>query len=122
VSDPCVDPLADEGLGNSAYLVELGDGRALDETNRPGPPLVGEDDPLSALPAAHVQRLLTEGALVVDVRPVVAFTAAHVPGSVSVPLQPVFVTRLGWLTEHDQPLVIVRDEDQDPGGSVEVEA
>jgi hypothetical protein len=26
---PAIHPLVDEGLGNSAYLVELGDGRAL---------------------------------------------------------------------------------------------
>lgn len=84
MTDPSVDPLVDEGLGNSAHLVELGDGRALDETHRPGPPLVGEDDRLAALPAVQVQQLLTEGALVVDVRPVVAFAAAHVPGSVEV--------------------------------------
>jgi hydroxyacylglutathione hydrolase len=122
VTDPCVDPLADEGLGNSAYLVELGDGRALDETNRPGPPLVGEDDPLSALPAAQVQRLLTEGALVVGRATRRRLRRRARARSVSVPLRPVFATRLGWLTEHDQPLVIVRDEDQDPGGSVEVEA
>nr|WP_269813163.1 MBL fold metallo-hydrolase [Ornithinimicrobium sediminis] len=87
------------------YFLRLG------ETNRQGPPLVGEDDRLAALPTAQVQQLLTEGALVVDVRPVADFAAAHVPGSVSIPLRPVFATWLGWLTEHDRPLVIVRDED-----------
>jgi glyoxylase-like metal-dependent hydrolase (beta-lactamase superfamily II) len=29
MSDPTVIPLVDEGLGNSSYLVDLGDGRAL---------------------------------------------------------------------------------------------
>ncbi|WP_114906016.1 MBL fold metallo-hydrolase [Ornithinimicrobium murale] len=91
------------------YFLRLG------EINRLGPPLVGEDDQLAALPVGQVQQLVADGALVVDVRPVDAFSAAHVPGSVSIPLRPVFATWLGWLTEHDRPLVIVRDETQDPG-------
>src|SRR5919198_4755595 len=36
---PRVEPLVDEGLGNSSYLVDLGDGRALalDPSRHPGP-------------------------------------------------------------------------------------
>jgi glyoxylase-like metal-dependent hydrolase (beta-lactamase superfamily II)/rhodanese-related sulfurtransferase len=86
----------------------------LAEINRQGPPPVSEADRLVALPVPQVQRLLAEGALVVDVRPVDDFSAAHVPGSISIPLRPAFATWLGWLTEHDQPLVVVRNDDQDP--------
>jgi rhodanese-related sulfurtransferase len=42
------------------------------------------------------------------------FGAGHVPGSVSIPLRPVFATWLGWLVEADKPIVVVRNADQDP--------
>lgn len=90
------------------YFLRLG------EISRQGPALVGEDDRLSNLSLAQVQQLHAHGAAVVDVRPVEDFSTAHIPGSVSIPLRPVFATWLGWLTEHDQALVIVRNEDQDP--------
>jgi rhodanese-related sulfurtransferase len=42
------------------------------------------------------------------------FGAGHVPGSVSIPLRPVFATWLGWLVDADKPIVVVRNTDQDP--------
>ncbi|MCA1783886.1 MAG: MBL fold metallo-hydrolase, partial [Intrasporangiaceae bacterium] len=90
------------------YFLRLG------EINRQGPALVGEDDRLPDLSLARVQQLQTRGAAVVDVRSVQDFSTAHIPGSVSIPLRPVFATWLGWLIEHDRPLVIVRNKDQDP--------
>jgi rhodanese-related sulfurtransferase len=51
---------------------------------------------------------------VVDVRPVADYAAGHLPGSVSIPLRPVFASWLGWLLPPDVPLVIVRNPDQDP--------
>jgi len=89
------------------YFLRLG------EINRRGPVLV-EGDTLTPLPLAEVRRLRSAGAEVVDVRPVADFAAAHVPGSVSIPLRPVFATWLGWLVPADRPLVIVRNADQDP--------
>jgi rhodanese-related sulfurtransferase len=52
---------------------------------------------------------------VIDVRPVADFAAAHMPGSVSIPLRPVFATWLGWLLPTARPLIVVRNADQDPG-------
>jgi len=39
MSDPVIEPIVDEGLGNSAYLVDVGGGRALaiDPSRHPGP-------------------------------------------------------------------------------------
>jgi hydroxyacylglutathione hydrolase len=48
------------------------------------------------------------------VRPLEDFAAAHVPGSVSIPLRPVFATWLGWLVPPDRPVVVVRNAEQDP--------
>ncbi|QIK75715.1 MBL fold metallo-hydrolase [Nocardioides piscis] len=90
------------------YFLTLG------EINRRGPELVkGENFPV--LTADEVVRLRASGAQVVDVRPVRDFADAHVPGSVSIPLRPVFATWLGWLVDAGTPIVIVRDADQDPG-------
>ena len=85
----------------------------LGELNRRGPALVSGDTP-HPLKAPEVARLQAGGAEVVDVRPVVDFAAGHVPGSLSIPLRPVFATWLGWLVPADRPLVIVRNADQDP--------
>lgn len=88
------------------YFLRLG------EINRRGPaPVSG--DVLRPLSADDVARLATEGAQLVDVRPVPDFARAHVPGSVSIPLRPVFATWLGWLAEPDRSIVIVRNTDQD---------
>lgn len=89
------------------YFLRLG------EINRRGPAAV-EGDTLHALTAADVARLITAGAQVVDVRPLADFGAGHVPGSVSIPLRPVFATWLGWLIDADKPIVVVRNPDQDP--------
>ena len=97
-----------ESLGSfPPYFLRLG------EINRRGPaPVTG--DTLGSLSAGDVARLATEGAQLVDVRPVPDFAEAHVPGSVSIPLRPVFATWLGWLVEADRPIIIVRNTDQDP--------
>lgn len=90
------------------YFLRLG------EVNRRGPTLLDEDEILPGLTAAEVARLQASGAEVVDVRPAAEFGAGHVPGSVSIPLRPVFASWLGWLVDADKPLVIVRNTDQDP--------
>lgn len=89
------------------YFLRLG------EINRRGPAAV-EGDALTPLAPADVARLTASGAQVVDVRPVADFGAGHVPGSVSIPLRPVFATWLGWLVDSDRPIVVVRNADQDP--------
>ncbi|MEO6143116.1 MAG: MBL fold metallo-hydrolase [Dermatophilaceae bacterium] len=89
------------------YFLRLG------EINRRGPALL-DGDTLRVLDVSELARLRASGAQVVDVRPVGDFAAAHVPGSLSIPLRPVFATWLGWLVPPDKPLVIVRNLDQDP--------
>ncbi|MFP5253056.1 MAG: MBL fold metallo-hydrolase [Actinomycetes bacterium] len=86
----------------------------LAEINRRGPGLVDEDDTLPELTPADVARLQTSGVDVVDVRPVADFAAGHLPGSLSIPLRAAFATWLGWLVDGDRPVVVVRNDDQDP--------
>jgi glyoxylase-like metal-dependent hydrolase (beta-lactamase superfamily II)/rhodanese-related sulfurtransferase len=87
--------------------------RRLAEVNRRGPATAGRPSSVLALSPAEVVRAQVDGVEIVDVRPVDDFAASHVPGSLSVPLRPAFATWLGWLVELDQPVVIVRNPDQD---------
>lgn len=86
----------------------------LADANRRGPAVVESDGAeLAALPVPAVHRIRAGGGLVVDVRPVVDYAAAHVLWALSIPLRPQFATWLGWLVPPDRPVVIVRDERQD---------
>jgi hydroxyacylglutathione hydrolase len=86
----------------------------LREVNRRGPRLLGDDDRmLPELPIEEVRRLLEDGAVLVDVRPVGAFAAGHPAGALSIALRPAFATWLGWLVEADRPLVFVLAAGQD---------
>jgi glyoxylase-like metal-dependent hydrolase (beta-lactamase superfamily II)/rhodanese-related sulfurtransferase len=88
--------------------------------NRRGAPRHGASRPvLPALTAAHVAELAAGGATIVDARPVVAFAAAHIPGSLSDALRPAFATWLGWLASPDRPLIAVLDTGQDRAELVE---
>ncbi|HEY0951656.1 MBL fold metallo-hydrolase [Nocardioides sp.] len=105
--DAFVQQLLDSLGSFPPYFLTLG------ELNRRGPELV-DGDSLPGLAPTDVARLWRADVEVVDVRPVADFAAAHVPGSVSIPLRPVFATWLGWLVRAAKPIVVVRNGDQDP--------
>jgi rhodanese-related sulfurtransferase/glyoxylase-like metal-dependent hydrolase (beta-lactamase superfamily II) len=88
--------------------------RQLGEINRRGPALLDRPPILAPLGVDRVRSLLAEGAVLVDVRPLARFAEAHVLGSLSIPLRPVFASWLGWLAPPCRPLLFVRDRDQDP--------
>lgn len=94
--------------------------RRLAEINRRGPDVLDTATaavvaalPVAALSVVAVRDRRTQAALVLDVRPVTDYAAAHVPGALSIPLRAQFATWLGWLTTPDVPLVVVRNADQD---------
>ena len=82
------------------------------EINRQGPPVYGNLPPLTPLSVGQFRHLVDNGALVVDARPVTAFAAGHIPGSLSNPLRAQFATWLGWLADPDRPLVFVLEPGQ----------
>jgi len=84
----------------------------LPELNRRGARLYGALPALARVTIDDAQRRLAHDALVVDARPIAAYAAGHVPGSLSVELRPVFASWLGWLVAADQPLLFVLDADQ----------
>jgi glyoxylase-like metal-dependent hydrolase (beta-lactamase superfamily II)/rhodanese-related sulfurtransferase len=86
----------------------------LREVNRRGPAVYGPGRPeLPVVPVDEVARLQSDGAWVIDVRRVDAFSRGHVPGSVSIELRPQFASWLGWVVPDGVPLVFVLDAEQD---------
>jgi len=58
--------------------------------------------PLPLLDIAEVNRLRGEGADLVDGRPMAAYAAGHIPGSLSIALRPAFASWLGWVVSPDR--------------------
>lgn len=85
----------------------------LPELNRCGPVRYDSIPSLAVLRPDDVERHLASGGIVVDVRPVDAFSAGHLPGSLSNTLRPSFASWLGWLVEPDRPIAFILDADQD---------
>ena len=92
----------------------------LREVNRCGPHLYGPGQPaLASVSVNDVARLHAAGAWVVDVRPIEAFAAGHVPGSVSIALRPQFRSWLGWIVPEGARIVFVLEASQDRAELVE---
>jgi hydroxyacylglutathione hydrolase len=85
----------------------------LAEINRTGPTPLADVLGLPRLDAGRARRVLADGALAVDVRPVSQFAAGHVPGSLSIALRPGFASWLGWLTDPDATWIAIHGSDQD---------
>ena len=58
---------------------------------------------------------IPEDATVIDARPRERYASGHLPGSLGLEIRDSFGTWVGWVTEHNTPLVLVLDEDQDAG-------
>jgi hydroxyacylglutathione hydrolase len=84
--------------------------------NRRGPAVLASAPTLAPLTTGEVRALQDQGGQVIDVRPVPAYTAGHICGSLAIPLRDAFATWLGWLVPDPAvPLVIVADPGQDLG-------
>ncbi len=77
--------------------------------NRRGP------DPLETLPTPDAvepdefRRLMESGHAVVDIRAVSEYSAAHIPGAISIALREVFNTWVGWVVPFGTPILLVWD-------------
>ena len=73
-------------------------------------------DPVELLPLTprQVEQKRGRGALLVDARTDQQFDEAHIPGAISIPaVQAGFGTRLAWLTDREQDVVLVGRGDED---------
>ena len=85
----------------------------LPELNRRGPAAFDAIPELDRLSVDTVAQHASDGALVVDVRPMADFGAGHLSGSFANTLRPVFASWIGWLTNPDRPLIFILDDAQD---------
>jgi len=76
------------------------------QTNRDGPPLLGRSAPPPMLPAAAFAAAAARG-IVVDLRPADEHAAAHLRGTLNIPLNRAFTTWAGWLVPPDRPLYLI---------------
>jgi hydroxyacylglutathione hydrolase len=80
--------------------------------NREGAPLLGRNPSAPAkLTAAKVEKLMVEGAAVVDVRLGSEYDRGHIPGSYQVGLDGPFSAWVGWLIPRGRPIVLAGGTD-----------
>jgi hydroxyacylglutathione hydrolase len=91
-------PEAPTYFSRDAEINRTGAGVALDALPRP-----------SALSPVEVRKLMSEGHLVLDVRPAAAYGAGHVPGSLNIGLGGQFASWAGSLIPLSTPLIIVAE-------------
>ena len=84
----------------------------LPELNRVGPTRYDTIPQLTSLTPEDLEHGAATGAVIVDARPVHHFAIAHIPGSVSNTLRPVFASWIGWLINPSRPIAFVLDDDQ----------
>lgn len=86
----------------------------LRELNRLGPHVYGALPLLDQLSPDEIVGVRERGGLVIDVRPVAAYAAGHIPGALANTLRPQFASWLGWMVDDAaQPLVFVVDDHTD---------
>lgn len=86
-------------------------------------PLLRETLDAHPLTPRQVEAQRAEGALVVDVRTDLQFDDAHIPGAVCITiLRAGFGSKLAWLADPDQAIVIVGRDDDDAKRGVELAA
>lgn len=80
--------------------------------NQAGAPLLGRKPPPPVkLSASEVDRLMGDGAAVVDVRRGRLYDGGHIPGSYSVGMDGPFSAWVGWLIPRGRPIVLVGGTD-----------
>jgi hydroxyacylglutathione hydrolase len=77
--------------------------------NKEGPRVLGGLGRPRRIPAARVGDLLAAGTMVVDTRPAADFAAAHIPGTINIPLNRAFTTWAGWLVPYDREFYLLID-------------
>jgi glyoxylase-like metal-dependent hydrolase (beta-lactamase superfamily II)/rhodanese-related sulfurtransferase len=77
-------------------------------------PLLAAGVEVLPLASRQIEQQRADGALLVDVRTDLQFDEAHIPGSVCLSmLHAGFGTRLAWIADRDQPVVLIGRDDED---------
>lgn len=62
------------------------------------------------LPVTRLRDALRSGALIVDTRHAADYAAAHIPGTLNIPLNNIFTTWAGWLLPYDRDFYLIINE------------
>jgi hydroxyacylglutathione hydrolase len=88
--------------------------KRMKQVNRDGAPILGSRWPgQQRRSAKEVHERVCEDCLVVDTRSKEAYAAAHVPGSINIPLGNNLPTWAGWVLPYDRPILTIVDEPQE---------
>ncbi|MCX8051063.1 MAG: rhodanese-like domain-containing protein [Chlorobi bacterium] len=71
----------------------------------------GKVPTLRRLSGDEIERMRSEGVLIVDTRDKVAFAGGHIPGSVNIQNNNSFSTWAGWIIPYDKPFALVASPD-----------
>jgi hydroxyacylglutathione hydrolase len=88
--------------------------------NKEGPRVLGGLARPRHIPASRLGELLAARTLVVDTRPAAAYAAAHVPGTINIPLNRAFTSWAGWLVPYDRDFYLVIDSARAGAGDTAV--
>ena len=80
--------------------------------NKEGLPILGKMPEPDQLSGEQIVPLLKMGSIIVDVRSRESFAAAHIPGTINIPLTHSFPNWAGWLIPYDQPFYLIAAPDQ----------
>ncbi len=83
------------------------------QINRDGAPALCDLPELTTVKAQELYQILTEGGVAIDVRTADEFAAAHVPGSINIPLSGQFASWAGTLVDLDSRPVLIADNTED---------
>ncbi len=88
--------------------------------NRSGPAIMGTFKAPTPLPSSELAGRLSDGSLVLDIRPADRFAQGHVPGTINIPLNKSFSTWAGWLVPYDRDFYLIADGDSAGDGAREL--
>ena len=78
--------------------------------NKEGPRLLHGFKRPELVELSSLDRALKAGAMVLDTRPAAHFAAAHVPGTISIPLNKSFTNYAGWLVPFHSDFYVIVDD------------
>ena len=78
--------------------------------NKEGPRLLGHFPRPERLSPDRIEALVSAGAMVIDTRTAAEFAAAHIPGTLNIPLDRSFTTWAGWLVPYTHDFYLIVDD------------
>lgn len=82
---------------------------AMKRMNKQGPEILNSLALPEPLTLEQMADHIAQSTLIIDTRPVAAFAAGYIPGTIVIPLDQDFLSRAGWLIPTDKPFMLIAD-------------